>query len=90
LFHKKAVLEQTADTLIVSESQIFPIVNTVAVFPVRLAKRLTLCYVTYNSVIKATVITGHETGKKNVLIPSKPVIGLVYPFRVKRIVYNVT
>jgi len=41
----------------------------------------------YNSVIKATVITGHETGK-NVCIPIKPVIGSAYPFRVKIIKFT--
>jgi len=41
----------------------------------------------YNSVINATVITDHETGK-NAFIPRKPVIGSVYPFRVKIIKFT--
>jgi hypothetical protein len=41
----------------------------------------------YNSVIKATVITGHETGK-NIFIPIKPVKESVCPFKVKIIKFT--
>jgi hypothetical protein len=41
----------------------------------------------YNPVIKAIVITGHETGK-NVFIPIKPVKESVCPFKVKIIKFK--